>query len=374
MLAQPRILILTAQTGAGHISLAEALGDQLEQDFTITILHLLPGFLGNLYRYIGLHAIWLWAMAFRLTDSPAGMETFHLMFVPLISHPLKRAMDQIQPDLVITTHPLLSHAAKRVLEKHSPNTPFAMLFSDPYSVHSAWFTERNAAATLTPSRETYIHALTLGFNPDTLHLFGWPVRSQFYRTEGYSRTDTLSRLNLDPDRFTIFLQGGGDGAADFWHAAEHLLATNPGVQIILAAGTNRALLKRFKGVKNLYALPFTKEIAPYMAAADVIMGKAGPNVIFESVVLGKPFIATTYFPGQEKGNLEFIERYGLGWVTLKLEQQCELIRALATDSAQASAVTHKIQAYLQWNNAANASIPSLIHALVPGNNHMQTSK
>jgi UDP-N-acetylglucosamine:LPS N-acetylglucosamine transferase len=369
---RPHILILTAPTGTGHISLAEALRDQLEQDFAITILHLLPGFVGYVYRFIGRHAIRLWSMAFHLSDSPARAQASHQLFVPLISHSLKRALEEIQPDLVITTHPLLSHAAKRVLEKRSPNTPFAMLFSDPYSVHSTWFTEKNATATLAPTRETYAHALAAGFNPNRLHLVGWPVRGQFYRTGGLSRAEMLTRLNLDPDRFTIFLQGGGDGGANFWRTAEHLLATRLEVQVILAAGTNKALLKRFKGVKNLYVLPFTKEIAPYMAAADVVMGKAGPNALFESVVLGKPFIATTYFPGQEKGNLEFIERYGLGWVTLKLEQQSELIGTLATDSAQSRAVTLKIQEYLQWNEAANASILSLIHSLVPGADHVQT--
>ncbi len=361
---QPRILILTAQTGCGHVSLAEALRDQLERDFAITIVNLLPDFFDYSYRFIGRHALWLWSMAFHLAGTPGQARSAQRLFVLLIANRLKRALEQVRPDLVITTHPLVTHAAKRVLEKYSPGTPFAMLFSDPCSLHATWFSERNAEATLAPSRESQALALANGFDPARLHLVGWPVRGQFYRTDGPGRVETLTRLNLDPDHFTIFLQGGGDGAAGFWHPVQSLLAANEGVQVILATGTNRALLERFKGVKNLYALPFTREIAPYMAAADVVMGKAGPNMLFEAVVLGKPFIATTYIPGQEKGNLEFIERYDLGWVALKLEQQHALIKTLAMDSAQANTVAVKIKEYHRWNSEVNASLLPVIHSLV----------
>jgi UDP-N-acetylglucosamine:LPS N-acetylglucosamine transferase len=360
------ILILTALTGGGHLSLAEALRDLLEQEFAITIVNLLPGLFEVSYRFAGHYALWLWSMTFHLSDSSGQARSVQRLLVPLIDSRLKRALDQVQPDLVITTHPLLSHAARRVLEKYAPRTPFVLLLSDPYSIHATWFSERNAAATLAPTRASRELALANGFDPGHVHLVGWPVRGQFYRTGGLSRAETLTRLGLDPDRFTIFLQGGGDGAANFWRSAERLLALDQRVQVILATGMNRALLRRFRGVKNLYALPFTREITPYMSAADIVMGKAGPNVLFEAVVLGKPFIATTFIPGQEKGNLEFIARYGIGQVALKMGQQRELIRRLVMDDALADALAVKIKEYRQWNSDANATILPVIRGLVPG--------
>ena len=369
---RPHVLILTAPTGGGHLSLAEALRDQLGMDFAVTILHMLPSFFGYHYRFVGRHALGTWSIMFHLSNTPARALSLHRLIYPFISTRLAQALDQIRPDLVITTHSLLSFAVERVLEKHSPDTPFVMLFSDPYSIHATWFSVRDAAAAFAPTREAYKQALAPGFDPDRLHLVGWPVRGQFYRQGGTSVVETLTCLNLDPGRFTIFLQGGGDGGTNFWRNAEHLLATNQGVQVILATGTNRALLKRFKAVKNLYALPFTKEIAPYMAAADVVMGKAGPNAFFEAVILGKPFIATTNYPGQEEGNLEFIEQYGLGWVALKLVQQSELITLIARNSTQANTVRGKIKEYRQWNDTANTFILPLIRSLVARNRQLQT--
>lgn len=222
------MLILTVKTGGGHISIAEALRDQLQDDYAITIADPCPGIVDGHYRFISCHALWLCALEFKLTNTPARAALVHSM------------------------------------------------------------------------------------------------------------------LNLYLAR-----------------ALQHE------VQVILATGRNQALLKYFTGRKYVCALPFTPEIAPYMAAADVIMGKAGANVIFESMTLGKPFIATSYIPAQEKANLEFIQRYGLGWVALEPEKLRKLIAMLATRSTELIPVSEKIQAYRQWNRAANESIGAVLHTLMP---------
>ncbi|MDQ6659917.1 MAG: hypothetical protein M3Z24_03000, partial [Chloroflexota bacterium] len=132
----------------------------------------------------------------------------------------------------------------------------------------------------------------------------------------------------------------------------------------LATGTNSILLERYKNIPNLAALPYTKEIAPFMAAADVIMGKAGPNMLFESVMLSKPFIASAYIPGQEQANLQFIQRHGLGWVALQAEEQHSLLATLAHNPDQLKAISPTINAYRQWNAEANKRIVPLIRSLL----------
>ena len=172
-------------------------------------------------------------------------------------------------------------------------------------------------------------------------------------------------MGLDRNRFTIFLQGGGEGAAQFGRTVERVLRI-PQVQIILAAGTNQALITQFgNGRKShIFVLPFTKEIAPYMAVADVIMGKAGPNMLFESVTLGKPFIATAYIPGQEEANLDFIRRHNLGWVALEPAQQVALLERLASDPQEFQIMDAGVQAYREWNNQQADTIVPVIEGLL----------
>jgi UDP-N-acetylglucosamine:LPS N-acetylglucosamine transferase len=258
-----------------------------------------------------------------------------------------------------------------VMEQRSSTIPLVMLFSDANSVHATWLTEQRANATFATTRETYEQALATGFAPERLHLVGWPVRAQFSRADlsnQENRRETLTQLNLAPNRFTVFLQGGSEGAAHVDRTIENVLAMSTltnNFQVILATGTNHNLLKRYKNAPNFATLPHTKEIASYMAVADIIMGKAGPNILFESVMLGKPFIATTFIPGQERENLSFIQRHGLGWVAIRREEQHSLLTTLIHNTGQLNAISATINTYRQWNITANQQIVPLIRFHIP---------
>ena len=79
MSSRPQILILTVKTGGGHVSLAEALRDQLQVDYAITIVDPYPGMVDGHYRFISRHALWLCAMEFKLTNTPARAALVHHM-------------------------------------------------------------------------------------------------------------------------------------------------------------------------------------------------------------------------------------------------------------------------------------------------------
>jgi UDP-N-acetylglucosamine:LPS N-acetylglucosamine transferase len=345
------ILILTSKTGGGHISLAEALRDRLEPAYTTEIVDPQSPFFHWHYRFVSRYALWLWATEFRLSDTSQSALLLHRLFTLTITKALSALLDRCQPDLIITTYPFLSYEVMHVLKQRRAAIPFVMLFADPNGVHASWLTARDVAATLAPTRETYDQALAAQFPPERVYQSGWPVRRQFYCVQPEQRLTILKKIGFDPQRLTVFLQGGGEGAAQFARTVERVLSI-PDLQVILAAGTNLTLITHFGRDEraNIFVLPFTREIAPYMAAADVIMGKAGPNMLFEAVTLGKPFIATAYIPGQEKANLEFILHHKLGWVALEPSQQIALLERLASHPRERQVMDLRVQAYRQWNN------------------------
>jgi UDP-N-acetylglucosamine:LPS N-acetylglucosamine transferase len=69
----------------------------------------------------------------------------------------------------------------------------------------------------------------------------------------------------------------------------------------------------------------------YIAASDVVIGKAGPNLIFESVACRKPFIAISHISGNESGNLGMIKDYNLGWVAENPFTAGKLIKDIIAD-------------------------------------------
>ena len=49
-----------------------------------------------------------------------------------------------------------------------------------------------------------------------------------------------------------------------------------------------------------------------MAAADVLLTKAGPGTIAEAAALGLPVLLTGFLPGQERGNVLWVKEKRIG--------------------------------------------------------------
>jgi len=61
-----------------------------------------------------------------------------------------------------------------------------------------------------------------------------------------------------------------------------------------------------KGSVAVVGLGFVTKMAEYMAAADVLVSKAGPGTIAEAAAVSLPVMLTSFLPGQEEGNIDFV--------------------------------------------------------------------
>ena len=61
-----------------------------------------------------------------------------------------------------------------------------------------------------------------------------------------------------------------------------------------------------KGRVKVVGLGFITRMAEYMVAADILVSKAGPGTIAEAAAVGLPVMLTSYLPGQEAGNVDFV--------------------------------------------------------------------
>src|SRR5881227_536672 len=100
-MSKKNILILTSKTGGGHISLAEALRDQLvngelpedtkhenviqdTNNGAISIVDPQPGLFHLHYRLVSRYALWLWAAEFQFFDVPRRAQLAHRVFTQLV--------------------------------------------------------------------------------------------------------------------------------------------------------------------------------------------------------------------------------------------------------------------------------------------------
>jgi len=66
------------------------------------------------------------------------------------------------------------------------------------------------------------------------------------------------------------------------------------------------------GNVHVVGLGFVTRMAEYMVASDVLVTKAGPGTISEAASLSLPVMLTSFLPGQEEGNVDFVIDGGFG--------------------------------------------------------------
>lgn len=66
------------------------------------------------------------------------------------------------------------------------------------------------------------------------------------------------------------------------------------------------------GKVEVKGLGFITNMAEYMVAADILVSKAGPGTISEAAALSLPVMLTSFLPGQEEGNVDFVLEANFG--------------------------------------------------------------
>jgi UDP-N-acetylglucosamine:LPS N-acetylglucosamine transferase len=362
--SKPTILILTTHTGGGHLNLAQSLKGMLDARYDVAIENPQSEAVDRYYTLASQHFTKLLEWQFTFTDNIIGSFYLQRAITLLDNKRIFNVLQHIQPQLIITTHALLSFAVARVTEKIRKRIPLVFQLTDLGRLHMTWFIEKHADAYLAPTNEIFVQALKQGIAKDRLYLTGRPVRQQFLEVSVNRKDNTLATLGFDPEVFTIFLQGGAKGSAGIDRTIKTVLALDMPVQIILAVGNNKLMASRFAGIEKVRVLPFTETIAPYMAASNVIAGKAGASFISESFMLKKPFIVTACISGQETPNLQFIKQHNLGWISLETRTQKELFASLISNPGLIAEKENSIFTFKDWNSQANQYIIPIIDQLL----------
>jgi 1,2-diacylglycerol 3-beta-galactosyltransferase len=109
---------------------------------------------------------------------------------------------------------------------------------------------------------------------------------------------------------------------------------------------------------------FVDNMPELMAAADLLVTKAGPGAISEAFVAGLPLIIFDYIPGQESGNVAYVQSHGAGLYAPTAQAVAGLVRqCLNGDAGRLPELAHNA-ARLARPNAA-LEIAADICGLIP---------
>ncbi len=155
----------------------------------------------------------------------------------------------------------------------------------------------------------------------TQHI-GAPVRKQILTA---SRAEGQELLRLAPDRFTVLVTGGSQGARSLNEAllaALPVLLSAPDLQIIHLTGRRgyeavKAQAETLGAAPPIYhCLAYLEQMGAVLAAADLVVSRAGSSSTGEATALGKPLVLVPYpyAAGHQKYNAAELEAAGAALV------------------------------------------------------------
>jgi 1,2-diacylglycerol 3-beta-galactosyltransferase len=123
------------------------------------------------------------------------------------------------------------------------------------------------------------------------------------------------KLGWEGDKPVIMLVGGGEGMGPLGKTARAIATSGLDVALAIVCGRNQRLKEHLESLDwpvPVYIYGFTHELPDFMRAADVLVTKAGPGTIAESLNARLPMILYAKLPGQEDGNVTFVEEEKVG--------------------------------------------------------------
>src|SRR5215217_3568192 len=334
---RPEILFATIAAGGGHVAVARAMAEAVEHHypgrFELRVSDYMkevgPKRVSDLDR---LHKdIWRFMLRYpilartsqRLMDAfPRLTIAFQRRLVRGFACAAAADLEQYPPRLIFSNHGLMTAGlaeAKRIGGLEVPVLSFA---NELVGICSYWADPHADRFGVPESKLSFV-------------AFGYPVRQAFLYAP--PKPEARTGLGLE-NRFTCLVSSGGEGVGrNQRELVRALLGSDVPLQVVVVAGRNEGLKEELRTLvtgKNLLRIEgYVEDMATYLAASDVFVGKAGPASVYEAVVVGRPTLVTGYAGLNEVGVARLVEERGLGRYVRSPNELLEEVRRYALDPA-----------------------------------------
>lgn len=359
-----KILILTVSEG--HVSIAQAIKKLLENSFqTEVIAYTFKEF--NLYLPMYQLFPALFKIPYKLSQYKAMQELSLGLFLKKYGPEVEAIIDEEKPDILVSTYALYDLICCDYAKKH--HIPVFNALANPRTIHPLEICE-NSTKNLVFDDEAYATLVKYGIPKTQILKTGWFVRPNFQPVR--SKEKLRKALGLKPDMLTYLVSGGSDGTGMVVKILPLLFQVNTPLQLIFITGNNKSLYKSLQFFRKSFYMAnkksqiqikvfgFVSNMNEYMAASDLVIGKAGPNSLFESVAVHTPFFAITHISGQEDGNLDLIREYKLGYVEENPLKAIKMLKTIAEHPKKLAYFNKSIQLMAQYNQQAGEQLRSAI--------------
>lgn len=388
-----KILILSATTGGGHMSAANALKSYImsvdstaEVNIIDTIQVVSPTLnkaVTGGYVYLATKTPKMYGGIYKISDKDTSLNKAVTIANTQVGKKLLPVIEKYEPDVIITTHSFSSEMASIIKGERYIDIPVVSIITD-FAPHQTYINE-NVDAYIVSSNEMVEDMVGRGVKREKVYPFGIPVKQEFYKE--LPKREMLIEEGLDPDLKTVLIMAGSFGVTDVLKIYHNIVKAEPDFQIILITGRNEKLYETFdrylsktilqnalieefnlehdhlfktvkkprkpKPSKPTKLLYFTEEIPKYMHISDLIVTKPGGLTVSESIASNLPIAAYKPIPGQEEQNVEFLTSKNMALRLIKGKECTDTITELLTDDTILEGMRESIRKYSKGNSSEN---------------------
>ncbi|MBS1707271.1 MAG: glycosyltransferase [Armatimonadetes bacterium] len=330
----PKLLVLSASTGNGHLSAAEAIVAEAKSRGLaarhVDTLDFTPKGFQTWYRG-GYETLVrrrpaAWGHLYRTSDRPLFNYWFQTRLDAAMCRGIRRLLQAENPDWVVCTHSLPQPTLATLRRQFSYRT--AIVVTDLYP-HRMWLRGRPDWYFVPQEYSRTILERRIPWSKGHITVSGMPISSLFKR-----------KSSPADGKVTALMTSGGIGGGPLIEAARAV--AEAGVHLIIVAGRNAALRDGLQAAFSqspeveVFGHVDQATMAGLMERSHMLVAKPGGLTTFEALAMELPFIVYKPFliPGQEEGNADFLVQSGAGVSVGNAEELGSAVSRLAADPAK----------------------------------------
>jgi processive 1,2-diacylglycerol beta-glucosyltransferase len=346
----PRILVLSASVGAGHLRAAQAVELALREVVpeatvrNVDILELTNAPFRRLYGkfYLDLvnKAPHVLGYFYDLLDQPSRSgrnrtDRLRLAIEKLNLGKFIRLVRDEPWDLAINTHFLPAEIIASLRRKGELSLPQVTATTD-FETHRLWVNQP-CDHYYTATVEGALYLQHWGIPAEQTTATGIPIHPVFARPK--DRNECLARHALAGDRPILLQLSGGFGVGPIAKLYQALLEVQKPIELVTIAGRNAEVRKELEAITppprhRVKVLGFTDQIDELMAVADLVVSKPGGLTTSETLARGAVMAIVNPIPGQESRNSDYLLENGAAIKVNNLGTLAHKINNLLEDPAR----------------------------------------
>jgi UDP-N-acetylglucosamine:LPS N-acetylglucosamine transferase len=341
-----KIHLYAIDIGGGHLAPANAIKRQFDllhyPDLDVRVVNLgralRMSFLTLIYK-----AYWNLCLRYpplinafyRGADNPFLMKILDRVFGTAYLPRFAAYLQREQPDVVVSTYFTFTHFLETLKYVDQLHAAAVVLNPEPFDSHLVWFSTA-LDSNMVFSERSRREIIEKGLPPHRVKLFPFPLNPDFTRrTTPAARL--RGRLGLAEELFTVLLFFGAEGRGPAKKYLAEIAARRLDVQVVVLCGRNDRLRTDLEqeaghrlGSARLAVRGFVTNVPDYIAASDIVVGKSGPNQVFETLLQWRPIVISSFLANEQRTS-DWVISNGVGWLCRTPHQFGELLARLLAD-------------------------------------------